>query len=63
MLLKPVLIVKSLKLSLFLCLNVMVMMQQHCVINIIVLIMQKYPVPLNEEEKNLSALLNKQLIR
>lgn len=28
-------------------------MQQHCVINIIVLIMQKYPVPLNEEEKNL----------
>lgn len=63
MLLKPVLIVKSLKLSLFLCLNVMVMMQQHCVINIIVLIMQKYPVPLNEEEKNISALLNKQLIR
>lgn len=38
-------------------------MQQHCVINIIVLIMQKYPVPLNEEEKNLSALLNKQLLR
>lgn len=63
MLLKPVLIVKSLKLSLFSCLNVMVMMQQHCVINIIVLIMQKYPVPLNEEEKNISALLNKQLIR